>query len=166
MAKRPEILLVEDNPGDACLTSSALNRDSHPCNIILATDGVKALALLRERCDQGKTPDLILLDLNLPRKDGRAVLSEVKADLGLRKIPVVVFSTSGAARDIVICYELGANCYVRKAGNLADFLTAAEAISALWLGPACLPGNPEKINSDSPHGLRSLLQLTDVSPPC
>jgi CheY-like chemotaxis protein len=145
MAQMPEVLLVEDNPGDACLTSSALNRDPHPCQITLATDGVKALAILRERCDGGSTPDLVLLDLNLPRKDGRAVLSEVKSDPVLRKIPVVVFSTSGAPRDIVGCYDLGANCYVRKPGNLAEFLAAADAISTLWLGPACLPGNPEKL---------------------
>jgi len=138
VVKKPEVLLVEDNPGDACLASIALNREPHPCHITVATDGVRALTVLHERCGQGMAPDLVLLDLNLPRKDGRAVLRELKRDPGLRKIPVVVFSTSGAPRDIEGCYELGANCYVRKAGNLADFFAAADAISALWLGPACL----------------------------
>ncbi len=139
MVKMPEVVLVEDNPGDACLTSDALNRDPHPCHITLAVDGVKALALLREQCAQGMPPDLVLLDLNLPRKDGRAVLREMKADPVLRKLAVVVFSTSGAPRDIESCYELGANCYIRKAGNLSGFLAAVEAISALWLGLACRP---------------------------
>ncbi len=143
MGRMPEVLLVEDNPGDACLTSNALAREPHPCHVTVSTDGVKALALLRERCAQGTAPDLMLLDLNLPRKDGRAVLSELKADPLLRKVVVVVFSTSGATRDIESCYELGANCYVRKAGNLSDFLAAVDAISALWLGAACLPGKPE-----------------------
>jgi two-component system response regulator len=145
----PEVLLVEDNPGDACLTSSALSREPHPCHVTVATDGVNALALLRQRCAQGAMPDLILLDLNLPRKDGRAVLRELKGDRVLRKIPVVVFSTSGAPRDIEGCYELGASCYVRKAGNLTDFFAAADAISALWLRSACLPGQQTRAASGS-----------------
>ena len=139
MARMPEVVLVEDNPGDACLTSNALARAPHPCHITVATDGVRALALLREQCGQGLAPDLVLLDLNLPRKDGRLVLREMKEDPVLRRLAVVVFSTSGAVRDIEACYELGANCYVRKAGNLSDFLAAVDAISALWLGPACPP---------------------------
>lgn len=148
MGKMPEVLLVEDNPGDACLTSSALARAPHPCHITVSTDGVKALALLREQCAQGTAPDLVLLDLNLPRMDGRALLSALKGDPVFRRIPVVVFSTSGAARDIEGCYELGANCYVRKAGNLADFLAAVDAISALWLGPVCLPGKAAQLRAD------------------
>jgi len=140
MGRTPEVLLVEDNPGDACLTSNALAREPHPCHITVASDGVRALAVLRDRCAQGMAPDLVLLDLNLPRKDGRAVLRELKADPVLRRLVVVVFSTSGAPRDIESCYELGANCYVRKPGNLPDFLAAVDAISALWLGPAYLRG--------------------------
>jgi chemotaxis family two-component system response regulator Rcp1 len=148
MVKMPEVVLVEDNPGDACLTSNALAREPHPCHVTVSTDGVRALALLREQCAQGLAPDLVLLDLNLPRMDGRALLGALKGDPVFRRIPVVVFSTSGAARDIEGCYELGANCYVRKAGNLADFLAAVDAISALWLGPVCLPGKTAQLRPD------------------
>ena len=149
MGKMPEILLVEDNPGDACLTSNALAREPHPCHVTVATDGVRALALLRDQCAQDTAPDLVLLDLNLPRKDGRAALKEMKADPVLRKVPVIVFSTSGASRDINRCYELGANCYVRKPGNLADFLTAIRAMSAFWFGAAYLPGKEERLGGEA-----------------
>jgi two-component system response regulator len=106
---------------------------------------VQAIAFLRR---EGKfanalLPDLVILDLNLPKKDGRAVLAEVKADPVLRKIPIAIFSTSEARRDIVGSYELGANCYVSKPGNLRDFISAVTSIREFWFGMARLPREDE-----------------------
>ncbi len=104
-------------------------------------DGVEAVALLHREGKYAQTPppDLILLDLNLPRKDGRAVLAEVKTDPALRQTPIVVFSTSQAGHDIVRCYELGANSYVSKPGNLREFVSAVKSIESFWFGCARLP---------------------------
>ena len=134
-----EILLVEDNPADAYLTCDALSGSAHPCHVTVVTDGAMAIASLRESCDKALAPDLVILDLNLPLKDGRAFLAEVKADPRLRKTPVVVFTTSQAEVDIERSYELGANCYLRKPGNLTDFVTVVTAMTQFWLGSATLP---------------------------
>ena len=130
-----EILLVEDNPGDARLTREALRDARVRNNLHVAADGVDALAFLRR---QGKhaavaKPDLILLDLNLPKKDGREVLEEVKGDDQLRHIPVVILTTSQAERDIGESYRLRANAYVTKPVDLEQFLKVVQSIEHFWL---------------------------------
>ncbi len=130
-----EILLVEDNPGDARLTKEALRDARVRNNLHVAPDGVEALAFLRR---EGKhaavpTPDLILLDLNLPKKDGREVLEEIKHDDQLRHIPVVILTTSQAERDIADTYRLRANAYVTKPVDLEQFLKVVQSIEHFWL---------------------------------
>jgi CheY-like chemotaxis protein len=130
-----EILLVEDNPGDVRLTREAL-KDAKVRNALhVAMDGVEALAFLRK---QGKysavpRPDLILLDLNLPKKNGREVLEEIKRDDALRHIPVVILTTSQAEQDIAESYRLHANAYVTKPVDLEQFLTVVKSIEQFWL---------------------------------
>lgn len=130
-----EILLVEDNPGDVRLTREAL-RDARMRNTIhIAADGVEAIAFLRK---QGKfadapRPDLILLDLNLPRKSGREVLQEIKEDEQLKHIPVVILTTSQAEHDILESYRLRANAYVTKPVDLEQFLKVVQSIEQFWL---------------------------------
>lgn len=140
-----EILLVDDNPADTDLTGEVLAQNGCPLHTHAVTDGVEAIAFLRR---EGKyankiLPDFVILDLNLPKKDGRAVLAEIKADPVLRNIPVAIFSTSQAQRDIVRSYELGANCYVSKPGNLKDFISAVTKIGEFWFGLARLPREEE-----------------------
>jgi len=141
-----EILLVDDNLADAELTSEVLARNGCSRHIHSVTDGVEAIAFLRR---EGKyahalLPDFVILDLSLPKKDGRAVLAEVKADPVLLKIPIVIFSTSEARQDIMRSYELGANCYVSKPGNLQDFISAVTSIGEFWFGLARLPREDER----------------------
>jgi CheY-like chemotaxis protein len=141
-----EILLVEDNPGDARLTQEALREGKIRNNLHHMKDGVEALAFLRrEGVHAGAPkPDLMLLDLNLPRKDGRQVLSEMKADPRLRTIPVVVLTTSEAENDIVKSYELHANCYITKPVDLEKFIDIVRAIEDFWLAVVTLPShNPQ-----------------------
>ncbi|HXR15192.1 MAG TPA: response regulator [Terriglobales bacterium] len=144
--KTTEVLLVDDNPADSDLTSEVLARNGCPSHIHAVIDGVEAIAFLRR---EGKyaheiIPDFVILDLNLPRKDGRAVLSDVKADPVLMKIPIAIFSTSEARQDIVRSYELGANCYVSKPGNLRDFISAVTSIGEFWFGLVRLPREEER----------------------
>lgn len=141
MKDQLQILLVEDNPADAELVSDLLAQSRYRLQLSSAADGEEALEFLRR---QGKysnaaSPDLVMLDLNLPRKDGRAVLREVRADGNLRRLPIVVFTTSQAQHDIQRSYELGANCYVSKPGNLPDFIAAIRTIEQFWFGMARLP---------------------------
>lgn len=136
-----EILLVEDSPSDADLTEEALSDGKVLNNLHWVEDGVEALAFLRR---QGKyanapRPDLILLDLNLPKKDGREVLAQIKADPSLRLIPVVVLTTSAAERDILNTYELNANCYVTKPIDLEQFISVVKLIEMFWLAVVKLP---------------------------
>jgi CheY-like chemotaxis protein len=136
-----EILLVDDNPADLDLTREILGQSRHPVHLSSVSDGVEAAAFLRRQHDDGTAcrPDLVLLDLNLPRKDGREFLAEMKQDRRLQKIPVVIFTTSQAESDIARSYELGANCYVSKPGNLHDFIAAVKAMEEFWLCQATLP---------------------------
>lgn len=136
-----EVLLVDDNPADTDLTSEVLAHNGCPSHIHSVTDGAEAIAFLRHQGKYGRAtlPDIVILDLNLPGKDGRAVLAEVKADPVLRKIPIAIFSTSEAQQDIMRSYELGANCYVTKPGNLRDFISAVTSIGEFWFGLARLP---------------------------
>ena len=141
-----EILLVDDNPADTDLTSEVLSRNGCPSHIQAVVNGADAIALLRREGKYANAilPDFMILDLNLPKKDGRAVLAEVKADPVLRKIPIAIFSTSEARQDIVRSYELGANCYVSKPGNLRDFISAVTSIGEFWFGLARLPREEER----------------------
>jgi len=130
-----EILLVEDNPGDARLTREALRDAKVRNNLHVAADGVEALAFLRREGKHAAVPkpDLILLDLNLPKKDGREVLDEIKRDDRLRHIPVVILTTSQAERDIAESYRLRANAYVTKPVDLEQFLKVVRSIEHFWL---------------------------------
>jgi chemotaxis family two-component system response regulator Rcp1 len=136
-----EILLVEDNPGDVRLTSEAF-REAKVCNKLhTVPDGVEAMAFLRKEGKYGKVPfpDLILLDLNLPRKDGREVLAELKADETMKRIPVVVLTSSKAEQDIARSYELQASCYVTKPLDLDQFISVVKSIGDFWLAIVKLP---------------------------
>jgi two-component system, chemotaxis family, response regulator Rcp1 len=136
-----EILLVEDNPGDVRLTREALKEGKVRNNLHVAQDGVEALAFLRREGKHAEAvrPDLILLDLNLPRKDGREVLEEIKADPQLRPIPVVILTSSQAEQDIVRAYDLHANCYVSKPVDLDQFITVVKSIEDFWFAIVKLP---------------------------
>jgi two-component system, chemotaxis family, response regulator Rcp1 len=142
LATRPvEILLVEDNPGDVRLTREALQEGKVRNNLYVAPDGVEALRFLRREGEHhgAVRPDLILLDLNLPRKDGREVLEEIKRDASLRSIPVVVLTTSQAEQDICRAYALHANCYVTKPVDLDQFITVVQTIENFWFTIVKLP---------------------------
>ena len=140
MKQLPEVLLVDDNPADVVLAREALAGGKHQSRISNVENGEEALAFLRREGQHADAvrPDLVILDLNLPRKDGRAVLAEAKSDKTLRTIPVVVFSTSHSTVDITRSYELGANCYVHKPGNLEDYFLAVQSIEEFWFGSASL----------------------------
>jgi two-component system, chemotaxis family, response regulator Rcp1 len=143
--KPVELLLVEDNPGDVRLTQEALKESVTNVNLNVAKDGVEALDFLHHKDPFGNAPrpDLILLDLNLPRKSGREVLSQIKADPNLKRIPVLVMTTSRADQDIQRAYELNANCYITKPTDLDDFLRTVRAIEEFWLNTATLPTFPK-----------------------
>ena len=136
-----ELLLVEDNPGDVRLTQEALKSGQVQVNLNVARDGVEAMDFLRQRAAfQGAPkPDLILLDLNLPRKNGREVLSEIKSDPELRRIPVLIMTTSRAEQDVNRAYNLNANCYITKPMDLDEFLRIVKAIEEFWLKTVTLP---------------------------
>jgi two-component system, chemotaxis family, response regulator Rcp1 len=141
MKQLPQVLLVDDNPADVVLAREALAGGRHHSQIIDVPDGEAAMSFLHcaGQFAKANRPDLVILDLNLPKKDGRAVLSELKNDTKLRTIPVVVFSTSRAMLDISRSYELGANCYVSKPGSLNDYFLVMRAIEDFWFGSASLP---------------------------
>jgi CheY-like chemotaxis protein len=136
-----EILLVEDNPGDYRLTQEALHEGKVYNNLHWAKDGVEALDFLNRRGKHSEAPrpDIILLDLNLPKKDGREVLSEIKADADLKAIPVVILTTSKAEEDVLRSYDLHANCYVTKPVDLDKFIVVVQSIDRFWLTIATLP---------------------------
>jgi len=135
------ILLVEDNPGDVRLTVEALKESKVRNNLMVVEDGVEALECLRQ---QGKyasqpRPDIVLLDLNLPRKDGREVLAEIKVDELLKHIPVVVVTSSQAEQDVLKAYNLHANCYITKPVDLEQFINVVKSIEDFWLVVVRLP---------------------------
>ena len=136
-----DILLVEDNPADVRLTVEALKESQVGTRLHVVRDGEQALAFLRRQATWATAvrPDLILLDLNLPRKDGRAVLGEIKADQRLKTIPVVVLTTSEAEEDVHRAYELHANCYITKPVDLGEFLTVVRSVDAFWFSTVRLP---------------------------
>jgi len=136
-----EILLVEDSPGDANLALEALKASKINNTVSVVTDGEEAIAFLRGTGKHvgAKRPDLILLDLNLPKKDGREVLAEIKADKDLKSIPVVILTTSQAEEDILRSYNLHANCYITKPIDLHQFIGVIRAIEDFWLTIVKLP---------------------------
>ena len=133
--------MVEDNPGDVRLTQEVLKEGKVHNNLQVVGDGVEAMAFLRRKnsYSQAPRPDLILLDLNLPKKDGREVLQEIKADRHLNRIPVVVLTTSDADEDILRSYDLRANCYITKPVDLDQFIRVIRSIEAFWLTIVTLP---------------------------
>jgi chemotaxis family two-component system response regulator Rcp1 len=143
-----EILLIEDSPSDTDLTVEALKEAKVRNHLSIVEDGEQALEFLRRR---GKfalapTPDLIMLDLNLPRKDGREVLAEIKADDSLKTIPVVVLTTSRADQDVLRAYRLHANCYITKPVDFDQFLNVVRSIESFWLFVVTLPPQQAKVH--------------------
>lgn len=136
-----DILLVEDNPGDARLAQEALKEGRMPSRLKVVVDGVEAMTYLRREGGYGDAPrpHLVLLDLNLPRKDGRQVLAEMKEDPDLRRIPVVVLTTSQADQDIMRSYDLHANCYITKPVDLDRFISVVRSIEEYWCSVVTLP---------------------------
>jgi len=141
MIRPIHVLLVEDNPADADLTADALSQTKVNVEVSVAKDGVEALELLQadSSWSQHGRPSLILLDLNLPRKDGRQVLAILKAHDLLRRIPIVILSSSDSDKEITTCYELGANCYIIKPVDLHAYRTTVQALEDFWLSRAKLP---------------------------
>ena len=140
-----EILLVEDNPGDVRLTVEALKEGKVLNRMTVARDGVEAMATLRRegKFANARRPDIILLDLNLPKKDGREVLEEIKKDPDLLMIPTVILTTSQDERDILKSYKLHANCYITKPVDLPQFLAVVKAIEDFWFTVVVLPKKKE-----------------------
>jgi two-component system, chemotaxis family, response regulator Rcp1 len=140
-----EILLVEDNRGEARLVLEALAEVSLPTSLSVVSDGVEALKFLRRTGIYAavQRPDLVLLDLNMPRKDGRAVLHEMKTDEHLQNIPVVVLSTSESEEDILNVYHLKANCYITKPVEMDKFIRVTQSIQNFWHATAHLPSKPQ-----------------------
>jgi CheY-like chemotaxis protein len=138
-----EILLVEDNPGDVRLTQEALKEAKVRNNLHVVMDGIAAISFLRREGEYSDAPrpDLVLLDLNLPLKDGRDVLQEMKNDESLKRIPVVILTTSKAEEDIIKTYNLHANCYITKPIDLDQFLQVVKSIEDFWLTVVKLPPN-------------------------
>jgi two-component system, chemotaxis family, response regulator Rcp1 len=136
-----DILLVEDNPGDARLFKEALAMHSADANLRVVEDGEDAMRLLRgeEPFAAVHRPDLVVLDLNLPKKDGREVLAEMKGDPNLRRIPVIILTTSDADSDVNRAYDLHANCYIRKPADFDHFMMAIGACETFWLNVVRLP---------------------------
>jgi CheY-like chemotaxis protein len=139
-----EVLLVEDSPGDVRLTKEALKDAKVHINLRVVRDGIDAMAFLMREGEYATVPrpDLILLDLNLPKKDGREVLREIKENAELKSIPVVILTTSASEADILRSYLLHANCYITKPVNLDGFLTVVKSIDSFWLSVVKLPPNP------------------------
>ena len=140
-----EVLLVEDSPGDVRLTREAFRNANMAIRLHVVSDGIEAVAFLRKTGDYAGTahPDLILLDLNLPRMDGREVLSQIKADESLKSIPTVILTTSDAEADIAASYKLQANCYLSKPVQLEAFESLVKSINDFWLTRAKLPQRRE-----------------------
>lgn len=136
-----EVLLVEDSPGDVRLTREALKEGKVRNNLSVVSDGVEAMEFLRRegKYQDAPRPDIVLLDLNMPRKDGREVLAEMKSDEQLKRIPVVVLTTSEAEQDILRTYDLHANCYLTKPVDLEQFISIVKSVEDFWLTIVQLP---------------------------
>jgi chemotaxis family two-component system response regulator Rcp1 len=139
-----EILLIEDSPSDTALTIEALEEGKIANNLSHVEDGVEAMNFLKHqgKYKNARRPDLIMLDLNLPRKDGREVLAEIKNDEDLRIIPIIVLTTSRSDKDILQSYKLNANCYITKPVDFRQFMEVVRSIEKFWLTVVTLPQNP------------------------
>src|ERR671933_304119 len=139
--KNKTIFLVEDNRGDIRLIQEALKKTAAQCEVVIARDGMEAMEYLRQDGEFAGAvrPDLILLDLNLPKKDGREVLAEIKADPSLKHIPIIVLTTSRNEEDIFKSYDLHVNCYISKSRNLSELFKIVRGIEEFWLDTATLP---------------------------
>ena len=139
--KAVEILLVEDNPGDVRLTIEALKESKIINNLNFVEDGIEAMSYLKkeDKYKDKTRPDLIILDLNLPKKDGREVLAEIKSDDSLKQIPVVILTTSEAEEDIIKTYDLHANCYITKPVNMEQFIKVVKSVGDFWFSIVMLP---------------------------
>ena len=145
VGERMEVLLVEDSPGDVRLTQDAFREANGSVQLHVASDGIEAMAFLRRTGSHSRSPrpDLILLDLNLPRMDGREVLSTIKGDDSLKTIPTIILTTSDADADILTSYQLQANCYLSKPVQLDEFEAVVRSINDFWLTRAKLPQKRE-----------------------
>jgi len=141
LVKPVDILLVEDNRGDSDLAREALEDSKMKNNLFVVEDGEEAMDFLykRGKYENAPRPDLIILDLNLPKKDGREVLAEIKEDDNLKRIPVVILTTSKAEEDILKTYNLHANCYITKPIDLDQFMTVVKSIESFWMSIVVLP---------------------------
>lgn len=141
MGRAAEFLLVEDNPGDVRLTCEALTESKVKNNLSIVGDGMEAMAFLRREgtYTDAPRPDVILLDLNLPKKNGLEVLAEIKADANLKRIPVVIITSSEAEQDVLRTYDLHVNCYVNKPVDLEQFIKVVQSIETFWLTIVKLP---------------------------
>lgn len=141
-----EILLIEDNPGDVRLTEEAFKEGKVLNRLSIVGDGVEALEFLRRKNKYARAPrpDIIMLDLNLPKKDGREVLAVIKGDEKLRRIPVIVLTTSQAEQDILKAYNLNANCYISKPVDFNTFINVVRSIENFWLTIVMLPADEDK----------------------
>ena len=139
--KTVEILLIEDNPGDVRLTIEALKESKIINNLNVVYDGIEALSYLQKEgiYKDKPRPDLIILDLNLPKKDGREVLGEIKSEDSLKQIPIVILTTSEAEEDIIKSYELHANCYITKPVNMEQFIKVVKSVGDFWFSIVMLP---------------------------
>jgi len=139
--KAVEILLIEDNPGDVRLTIEALKESKIVNNLHVVDDGIEALSFLKKEgiYKDKPRPDLIILDLNLPKKDGREVLAEIKSNDSLKQIPIVILTTSEAEEDIIKSYELHANCYITKPVNMEQFIKVVKFVGDFWFSIVMLP---------------------------
>jgi two-component system response regulator len=146
LVKPIEILLVEDNPGDVDLAREGLESSKMLVALNVVGDGAEAMAFLRRTGKHANAPrpDLVLLDLNLPKKDGREVLAEIKSDEGLKRIPVVILTTSKDEEDVLKTYNLHANCYITKPIDLHQFIKVVKSIEDFWLTIVKLPPNGAK----------------------
>jgi two-component system response regulator len=146
LVKPIDILLVEDNPGDVDLAREGLESSKMRVTLNVAGDGAEAMAFLRRTGKHAKAPrpDLVLLDLNLPKKDGREVLAEIKSDEDLKRIPVVILTTSKDEEDVLKTYNLHANCYITKPIDLHQFIKVVKSIEDFWLTIVKLPPNGAK----------------------
>jgi CheY-like chemotaxis protein len=146
LVKPIEVLLVEDNPGDVNLTREAMENSKIHIALHAVSDGVEAMAFLRQagKYAEAPRPDLVLLDLNLPKKDGKEVLAEIKADPDLKRIPVVILTISKDEEDILKSYNLHANCYITKPIELNQFIKVVKTIEDFWLTIVKLPPNSLK----------------------
>ena len=140
-----EILLVEDNPGDVRLTKEAIKEAKIINNLNVVEDGVEALAYLRKKgkFKDANRPDIIFLDLNLPKKNGREVLAEIKQDINLKQIPVVILTVSKAEEDVIKTYELHANCFITKPVDMDQFIKVVKSLENFWFSIVKLPPNKD-----------------------